>query len=846
MNRLYFQYRKQTLEKKGRFTHDNFVIFEAIRKKEGGGSMMGVHVSLQPVLISEHSDIFELIVVEIKVIDRSIRIMTGYGPQETWDLEVKMKFFCALEEEIAKAANEGKSLIIMGDLNSKLGPEYIRKDPKEITENEKILAGIMERNALSVVNGIEEKCTGLITRERHTINGIEKSIIDFVIVSEDLVTDVDSILIDDERKHVLTKLTKTKNGIKRTESDHNTIVTKLKVKWKSNSKTHKREIYNLKDKEGQKNFKQDTDSTTQLSQIFEKDDDIQKLTKKFLKRLDGFISKHFKKIRVTHKVDKELEELYSKKSELKNKTDEISKKKLQELEEKMAEIYSEDMSKKIKDELNGINCEDGGWNSGFLWKLRSKISPRPEEPPTAMESSNGVLLTDPLEIQKEAIKYYEQLFKDLPIDPEYEEVQIYKEKLCKMRLNMCAKNKTDDWTDDDLNQVLKDLKNGTSRDPFGYSNELFKCEIAGKDLRLAVLKLMNKTKQQQKIPRSMQSCNITSIYKNKGPRNKFGSYRGIFRVTVLRNILDRLIYNDMYQTLDSNLSDCNVGNRRNRNIRDNLFVINAVLNSTKRKTEDPVDLGVYDVQKCFDTMWAQEALNDAYDLGFQNDKLPLVHLANEIAHIAVKSSIGTSERKTIKNSIMQGTVWAGMLCTSTMDKLGKLVYENPEIAYKFRDKVVVPPLEMVDDMLTVSKCGATSVAMNIIVNSFMSRKKLKLNKTKCAQIHIGKNCNSCPTLEVQGEPMKCSEKEKYLGDFINKDGKQHATIVDRISKGYGIVANIITLISEIQLGHREIEIGLELRQAWLLNGILYNSEIWQKQTVFAGWKIQFRKFHFGL
>jgi hypothetical protein len=78
--------------------------------------------------------------------------------------------------------------------------------------------------------------------------------------------------------------------------------------------------------------------------------------------------------------------------------------------------------------------------------------------------------------------------------------------------------------------------------------------------------------------------------------------------------------------------------------------------------------------------------------------------------------------------------------------------------------------------------------------------------------------------------MKCSEKEKYLGDFINKDGKQHATIVDRISKGYGIVANIIALISEIPLGHRKIEIGLELRQAWLLNGILYNSEIWQKLT----------------
>ena len=133
-------------------------------------------------------------------------------------------------------------------------------------------------------------------------------------------------------------------------------------------------------------------------------------------------------------------------------------------------------------------------------------------------------------------------------------------------------------------------------------------------------------------------------------------------------------------------------------------------------------------------------------------------------------------------------------------------------------------------MLTVSKCGATSIAMNNTVNTFMSSKKLKLNKEKCAKIHVGKKCKNCPTLDVQGEPMKCSAKEKYLGEFITKDGKQHTTIVDRIAKGYGIVANIIALVSEIPLGHKRIEIGLELRQAWFLNGILYNSEIGQKLT----------------
>ena len=50
-------------------------------------------------------------------------------------------------------------------------------------------------------------------------------------------------------------------------------------------------------------------------------------------------------------------------------------------------------------------------------------------------------------------------------------------------------------------------------------------------------------------------------------------------MTILRSILDRIIYNDIYEVIDGNLTDCNVGARKKRNIRDNLFVVNAVINS---------------------------------------------------------------------------------------------------------------------------------------------------------------------------------------------------------------------------------------------------------------------------
>ena len=42
----------------------------------------------------------------------------------------------------------------------------------------------------------------------------------------------------------------------------------------------------------------------------------------------------------------------------------------------------------------------------------------------------------------------------------------------------------------------------------------------------------------------------------------------------------------------------------------------------------------------------------------------------------------------------------------------------------------MPPLEMVDDVVTISKCGATAIALNRTVNTFIEHKKLRLNAKK--------------------------------------------------------------------------------------------------------------------
>ena len=64
------------------------------------------------------------------------------------------------------------------------------------------------------------------TRERSTVQDVERSVIDFVIVSGDLGKLIEYMHIDYKRTNVLTKLTKTKNRhTKKVQSDHNIIET---------------------------------------------------------------------------------------------------------------------------------------------------------------------------------------------------------------------------------------------------------------------------------------------------------------------------------------------------------------------------------------------------------------------------------------------------------------------------------------------------------------------------------------------------------------------------------------------------------------------------------------------
>ena len=265
--------------------------------------------------------------------------------------------------------------------------------------------------------------------------------------------------------------------------------------------------------------------------------------------------------------------------------------------------------------------------------------------------------------------------------------------------------------------MLNALKKDKARDPNGWANVIFKDGVAGKDLKISLLTFLNKIKSENFIPEFVRKTDVTTIYKGKGEKSDLKNDRGIFLITIIRSILMRLIYFDKYEQIDGSMSDSQVGGRKGKNVRNHIWIINGVINDVlSKKSKTPVDLQIFDYKQCFDSLWLEDCMNDMYTAGLKDYKFQLLYNANSIVNVAVKTPVGKTETEDIKNVVLQGDVFAPLLCSKQVDTIGQECLLENKYTYKYKGEVDIPPLSMVDDLICVSECGIQTSMMNSYIN----------------------------------------------------------------------------------------------------------------------------------
>ena len=248
----------------------NYECFESIRdNSDGGGVLTAVHKALEPIQIPV-DDENEIVVVEatLKMLNKKVRLINGYGPQENLPEDKRRSFYNQIDLEIKKAQLAGALVIIEMDSNAKLGSSLVPNDPKEQSENGKLLERVIKENDMIVVNGTE-LCEGAITRFRETVNGVEESVIDHFIVCKNTFQLVTEMVIDEAGTYSLTKYSN-KSGTQKLvkPSDHRTLFLTTDLSWKTevnDGKTDRVEVFNYRNKEDFQTFINETSENSQLN-----------------------------------------------------------------------------------------------------------------------------------------------------------------------------------------------------------------------------------------------------------------------------------------------------------------------------------------------------------------------------------------------------------------------------------------------------------------------------------------------------------------------------------------------------------------------------------------------------
>ena len=314
----------------------------------------------------------------------------------------------------------------------------------------------------------------------------------------------------------------------------------------------------------------------------------------------------------------------------------------------------------------------------------------------------------------------------------------------------------------------------------------------------------------------------------------------------------KLFYAEEYDTIDSHMSDSNIGARKKMNIRNHIFIINSIMNESIRK-KSPINLIIADYRQCFDGLWSSEVYNDVFENGLQSRNLSIINEANKNNKISVVTPHGKSKIGLVKNSILQGETFAPLLCSSHVDTVGKECVEEKKYLYMYRNSVGVPPLTMIDDCIGAAKCGIDSIELNEFLNTKTNMKKLQYSETKCFKMHIGPKSEECEQLEINSwkiknvenletatyeicdemgdlVPLKETKSQKYLGDILSSNCQNMENIQKRKKNGYGIIEQIKKILQNVFFGKYFFVAAVLLRESLFINSILLNSEAWFNLT----------------
>ena len=359
---------------------------------------------------------------------------------------------------------------------------------------------------------------------------------------------------------------------------------------------------------------------------------------------------------------------------------------------------------------------------------------------------------------------------------------------------------------------------------------------SGDRYKEAIYLYMRRIFKQEEIPKKFQLTWLIAIWKRKGSALDLNMMRYIHTKLWDAKLCEALVTKYMKPKIVNACPNIQIGGIPKASSVEHLVTLKTWM-KLKESSKAVGIIQTFDMEKFFD----KESLLDTMvtlknKAGIDNKDYRMWFKLNEDTRISVRTSVGESESKLIKNSLGQGSFGAAL--ASSLN-IGCAIQDTfRETSSTNIGTLPLNAVVMQDDIAKLNdNLGQARDGCKKIYNTLM-RKQLSVNHDKCKYLIVGPKKFRQDTLkELETQPMcmggvviKHAANEKYLGDWVNELGCKESiddTIKERIRKQTSKVNDSILLADAPMMGaDGSSRTAIKLFEAQVLPALLFNCESW--------------------
>ena len=398
-------------------------------------------------------------------------------------------------------------------------------------------------------------------------------------------------------------------------------------------------------------------------------------------------------------------------------------------------------------------------NARQLWKIiNSKIGKKVKSNNNSINKiakENNEILTEPNDIANYMNNYFCNIGEKIS-----DSIKINKNK----NISLPTSNKNSIFLRPtnamEVQTVIKNMKNKNGGVDTIHAKSIKTISILMSD---TLAYIYNQCIEQSVWPDALKISEIVPIYK-AGSKMDVANYRPISLISNLAKILERLIYNRLYDFICKHriLSRKQFGFVKNRGTKEVLSMMTNKLYENLDKSK-PIAITFLDLAKAFDTVNHTILLKKLYNYGIRGNAYKLLENYLQNRYQKVRIDQHESERSNVKSGVPQGTILGPLLFILYVNDLLTMMPDSTTFSYADDTAVLAEGTTWKD-----VECNMNDYLDKI--DDWLALNRLSLNVKKTVYITFGNYCDSVPKdidIRIKNYVLQRVEECKYLG--INFD-----------------------------------------------------------------------------